>query len=117
MKGIIELEGLEFYGYHGCFAEEQIVGNKFIVSVCMEYNAKKPAASDAISDALNYQRAYEMIKEEFKIKSHLLEHVAQRLLDMLYANFPELEFATVKVSKINPPMGGQIEKVSLSLSR
>jgi len=117
MKGIIELEGLEFYGYHGCFVEEQVVGNKFIVYVRMEYNAEKPAASDAITDALNYQRAYEMIQEEFKIKSHLLEHVAQRLLDMLYAKFPELESATVKVSKMNPPMGGQIEKVSLTLSR
>ncbi|MDE5419301.1 dihydroneopterin aldolase [Labilibaculum sp. DW002] len=115
--GIIELEGLEFYGYHGCFVEEQVVGNKFIVYVRMEYNAEKAVKSDQIGDALNYQRAYEMIKEQVQITSHLLEHVGQRILDVLYEKFPELEKATVKVSKMNPPMGGQIEKVSLTLSR
>nr|WP_320117586.1 dihydroneopterin aldolase [uncultured Marinifilum sp.] len=115
--GIIELEGLEFYAYHGCFKEEQIVGNKFTVYVRMEYDAEKAAKSDYINDALNYQRAYEMIKEQLQIKSHLLEHVCNRILDTLYDNFPELKHAKVKVSKMNPPMGGQIEKVSLTLSR
>lgn len=115
--GIIELEGLEFYAYHGCFKAEQIVGNKFTVYVRMEYNPEKAVKSDDIHDALNYQRAYEMIKEQVQITSHLLEHVGQRILDVLYKNFPELEHATVKISKMNPPMGGQIEKVSLTLSR
>lgn len=115
--GIIELEGMEFYAYHGCFKEEQIVGNKFTVYVRMEYDETKAAQSDYIGDALNYQRTYEKIKEQLQIKSHLLEHVCQRILDMLYENFPELQHATVKVSKMNPPMGGQIEKVSLTLSR
>ncbi|WP_372751603.1 dihydroneopterin aldolase [Labilibaculum sp.] len=115
--GIIELEGMEFYAYHGCFKEEQIVGNKFTVYVRMEYVAEKAAKSDSIGDALNYQRAYEMIKEQLQIKSHLLEHVCERILDVLYQNFPELVHAKVKVSKMNPPMGGQIEKVSLTLSR
>jgi dihydroneopterin aldolase len=115
--GIIELEGMEFYAYHGCFKEEQIVGNKFTVYVRMEYDETKAAQSDYIGDALNYQRAYEKIKEQLQIKSHLLEHVCQRILDMLYENFPELQHASVKVSKMNPPMGGQIEKVSLTLCR
>ena len=115
--GIIELEGMEFYAYHGCFKEEQIVGNKFTVYVRMEYEAEKAAQTDRIGDALNYQRAYEMIKEQLQIKSHLLEHVCERILDSLYNNFEELRYATVKVSKMNPPMGGQIEKVSLTLSR
>jgi dihydroneopterin aldolase len=115
--GVIEIEGMEFYAYHGCFKEEQVVGNKFIVNVRMEYDAAKAAKSDSIQDALNYQRAYEMIKEQLAEKSHLLEHVCERILDVLYANFPELEHASVKVSKMNPPMGGQIEKVSLTLSR
>lgn len=115
--GVIEIEGMEFYAYHGCFKEEQVVGNKFIVYARMEYDATRAAKSDSIHDALNYQRAYEMIKEQLQVKSHLLEHVCERILDTLYANFPELLHATVKVSKMNPPMGGQIEKVSLTLSR
>ena len=115
--GIIELEGMEFYAYHGCFKEEQIVGSKFVVSLRMEYDETKAAQSDYIGDALNYQHVYEKVKEQLQIKSHLLEHIGNRILDTLYENFPELQYATVKVSKINPPMGGQIEKVSLTLSR
>jgi len=114
---IIELEGLEFYAYHGCFEAEKIVGNKFLVYVSMEYVADLPSESDNIKDALNYQRAYELIKAEVMKDSHLLEHVCKRILDVLYANFPELKHAKVKVSKLNPPMGGRIENVSLTLCR
>ncbi len=114
---VIELEGLEFYAYHGCFKEEQVVGNKFIVNVRMDYDAAKPAQSDFIGDTVNYQRAYELIKEQMIITSHLLEHVAQRILDTLYTNFPQITFASVKVSKMNPPMGGQIKCSSLTMSR
>ena len=116
--GIIELEGMEFYAYHGCFKEEQIVGNKFTVYVRMEYDAEMATLSDKIGSALNYQRAYELIEEQVQIKSHLLEHVCKRILDTLYANFPELRLATVKVSKMNPPMGGgRIDRVSVTLTR
>lgn len=115
--GVIEIEGMEFYAYHGCFKEEQVVGNKFMVYVRMEYDAIRAAKTDHIGDALNYQRAYELIKEQLQEKSHLLEHVCNRILDVLYSNFPELQHATVKVSKMNPPMGGQIHQVSLTLSR
>ena len=114
---VIEIEGMEFYAYHGCFKEEQVVGNKFLVYARMEYDATKAAKSDDVRDSLNYQRAYEMIKEQLSVNSHLLENVCERILDVLYDNFHNLEHASIKVSKMNPPMGGQIEKVSLTLSR
>ena len=31
MTGIIEIEGMEFFAYHGCFEAEQIVGNRFML--------------------------------------------------------------------------------------
>ena len=51
------------------------------------------------------------------IKSRLLENVAKRILDALFAEFSNLENAKVKVSKMNPPMGGEIEKVSVTISK
>ncbi|HDR52401.1 MAG TPA: dihydroneopterin aldolase, partial [Mariniphaga anaerophila] len=48
---------------------------------------------------------------------HLLEHVAGRILDALFNEFPSIQKAKIKVSKINPPMGGQIEKASVTLKR
>jgi dihydroneopterin aldolase len=62
--GTIEIEGMEFYAYHGCFAEEQIVGNKFMVDLRLEANCAKAKISDNINDAVNYQTAYEIVKTE-----------------------------------------------------
>jgi len=113
----IEIEGMEFYAYHGHFKEEQVVGNKFIVNVSLETHATKAVQSDHLADALDYQKVYHLIKSEMNIKSHLLEHICGRILFSLLEEFPQIERATVKVSKMNPPMGGQIEKVSLTLSQ
>ena len=115
--GIIRIEQMEFYSYHGHYEEERIVGNRFIVDLSMEADCKKAAMSDELADALDYQRAYEVVKEEMKDKSYLLEHIAGRILDALFAHFPNLDKADVKVSKLNPPMGGKIRAVSVTLQR
>ena len=115
--GIIDIEGMEFYAYHGHFAEEQIVGNRFIVDLTLYTDCSKAAKSDDLTDALDYQMAYRIVREEMQIKSHLLENVAERVLNRLHNSFASIEKAKVKISKINPPMGGQIEKVSLTLEK
>ena len=115
--GLIQIENMEFYAYHGHFKEEQIVGNRFLVDLTIETDMQIPAKSDDLDDALNYQVAYNIVKEEMQIKSHLLEHIAGRILDALYNNFTTIKKATVKVSKMNPPMGGKMERVSITLSR
>lgn len=115
--GLIQIENMEFYAYHGCYEEERVVGNRFIVDVQIETDLSRAAVTDSINDTLNYQMAYNTIKAEMSIKSHLLEHVAARILDKLYSTFSSIEKATVKVSKMNPPMGGEMERVSVTLSR
>lgn len=113
--GIIEIEGMHFYAYHGHFKSEQKVGNEFIVNLKMETDCGPASVSDNLDDALNYQTAYETVKQEMNIPSHLLEHVAKRILDSLYENYPSIKKAEVKISKLNPPMGGEIKKVSVTL--
>lgn len=115
--GLIEIEGMEFYAYHGHFAEEQIVGNKFLVNIAIKTACDKAGESDKLKDALDYQKVYKLIKTEMDKKSFLLENICKRILDRLYGEFNTLEKATIKISKINPPMGGQIEKVSITMSR
>ena len=115
--GKITISNMEFYAYHGCYREERIVGNRFLVDLDIETSLEKASKSDNINDTLNYQTAYEIISEQMKIKSHLLEHVASRILDNLFNEFPQIDKASVRVSKMNPPMGGQIERVSVTLGR
>lgn len=115
--GLIEIEGMRFYAFHGHFESEQIVGNEFMVYLKIETDCSKAALSDNLDNALNYQSAYEIVKKEMEITSHLLENVAKRILDSLHLHFNSITKAEVKISKMNPPMGGEIEKVSITLSR
>lgn len=116
--GLIEIEGMEFYAYHGHFIEEQVVGNKFILNISIETDCSKAGISDNLQDALDYQQVYLLIKKEMmEHKSYLLENICTRILDRLYLEFNNIGKATIKVSKINPPMGGQIKKVSVTMTR
>jgi len=115
--GLIEIEGMEFYAYHGHFKEEQVVGNKFLVNVSIETDCDKAAKTDHLHDALDYQKVYDLIKTEMEQKSFLLENICSRILDRLYLELNTISKATIKVSKINPPMGGQIKKVSITMTR
>ena len=116
IMGQIELEGMEFYAYHGHFESERKTGNKFLVDLIIKYDTIKTAMSDDLNDALNYQEVYETVKVEMNKNSNLLEHLAHRILKQLYHSFAGIESATIKISKLNPPMGGQIEKVSISMT-
>ena len=116
--GIIEIEGMEFYAYHGHFIQEQVVGNKFVVNIAIETDCNRAGETDNLNDALDYQKVYMLIKKEMEeTNSFLLENICKRILDKLYNEFTTIERSTIKVSKINPPMGGQIEKVSITMSR
>lgn len=115
--GLIQIEDMEFYSFHGHFREERIVGNKFLVNLTIETDMKVAAESDNLKDAVNYQRAYELVKQQMEIKSYLLENIAGRILDALYSEMKGIQKATVKVSKLNPPMGGKISSVSVIMTR
>jgi len=108
---------MEFYAYHGCFKEEQVVGNQFQVSILIEVDAHAAQLSDNLNDTVNYQVVYNLIKEEMQQKSKLLEHVAERIISVVHNNFKNVERVWVKVSKLNPPLGGKVEMVSVSLER
>mgnify|MGYP003818760329 FL=1 len=114
--GIIEIEDMEFYAFHGCFESEKIVGNTFLVQAQLHTNCSVPAQTDNIADALNYQTVYEIIEKQMSIPSSLLEHVCKRILDALFAQFPDqLAKARITVAKLAPPMGGKIKSVKVTM--
>lgn len=113
----IELTEMCFFSHHGCFEEEQIIGNKFIVNLTASYDGRKAQKSDNVEDALNYQLLYNVVAEQMRIKSHLLENVAYRILSELKCRFPQMLEAVVSIDKLNPPLGGQVgsSRVVMSL--
>jgi len=116
--GKIVIEEMEFYAFHGHYQEEQIVGNRFLVDLEMEADLATPANSDNLNDAVNYQQAYQIIKNEMRrTKSNLLENIGKRILDALWAEMEGIEKATIRIRKLNPPMGGPIKSVGIKMSR
>lgn len=114
---IISIEGMEFFAYHGCFAEEQIIGTKFRIDLFLEVNTSKAELSDELHDTVNYQQVFLLVKEEMKTKSKLLEHVGRRVLDKVKTQFPEVKSARIKIRKLNPPLGGKMDFVSVELKQ
>ena len=112
---LIEIEGMEFYAFHGHFEVEKLAGNRFLVNLQIEADCSKAAQSDRLEDTLDYQKAYMAVKEEMAIPSDLLENVAYRIIHRIKNEFPQAEKVRVKVSKMTPPMGGQIERVSVTM--
>ncbi|TVR72260.1 MAG: dihydroneopterin aldolase, partial [Marinilabiliales bacterium] len=96
--GIIRIENMEFHAYHGCYREERMTGNRFLVDLEISTRLDSAAATDDLADTLDYQLAYEKVKEQMEIPGHLLENVAGRILDSLYASVTGIAKATVKVS-------------------
>ena len=106
---------MEFYAYHGCFEEERKIGTWFNVDLSLEVDTSKAEKSDNLEDTVNYQAVYQVVKEQMMIPSHLLENVARRILDAVGKNFPAVSYAWVKVKKMNPPLGGVMDSVSVEI--
>jgi 7,8-dihydroneopterin aldolase/epimerase/oxygenase len=111
----ISIEGMEFYAYHGCFAEEKIIGTRFIVDLFLETNTNSAEKTDNLIDTVNYFSVYQLVKSQMEIKSNLLEHLGRRIIDEVKKSFPEVSDVKVKVRKMNPPLGGKIDFVSLTI--
>jgi dihydroneopterin aldolase len=112
---VISIEGMEFFAYHGCFKEEQVIGTKFRVDLFLEVNTTLAEKTDHLEDTVNYLAVYQAVKDEMSIKSKLLEHVSRRILTRIKKDFPAVTKARIKMRKINPPLGGKIDFVSVEL--
>ncbi|QOD60003.1 dihydroneopterin aldolase [Polaribacter haliotis] len=115
--GIIKVNNIKLYAFHGCLEEEAKIGSEYRVDVEVKANLKKSAKTDDLADTVDYVHLNYIVKEEMAIRSELLEQVAQRILDRFFREIRMIKKATVSVSKINPPIGGNVEEVVIILTK
>lgn len=113
----ISLENMEFHAFHGCLEHEQQLGNTFIVNISMELDTEQAGQSDELEHTLNYQLVYDAVKEQMQIPSKLIEHAAQRILDKIMHQFIQIQALEVSLSKLNPPLGGKVERVTIQIAK
>jgi len=112
---VISIEGMEFFAYHGCFKEEQVIGTKFRIDLFLDVDTSTAEKTDHLKDTVNYQSVFQLVKKEMETPSKLLEHVGRRILDRIKQEFTTVAHARIKIRKLNPPLGGKMDFVSLEL--
>ena len=114
--GVIELEGMRFWAYHGCLESERSKGNLFLVDFRGETDIRKAVENDRLEDTVNYGEIYEVVRQEMEVASDLLEHVAGRIVRAVSDKFPEFVRFSVRVSKQVPPVGGCVQWSRVTLN-
>jgi len=111
--GIIRLKNIRTFSYHGCLPEETKIGSEYSVDLEIKTDLRKSALSDALKDTVDYVLLNRIAVEEMAIPSKLLEHVAHRIIVRIFNEIPEVSRILIGVSKINPPIGGDVEAVTI----
>jgi len=113
--GKIFLKNIRLYAYHGCLDEEEKIGSDYVVNVVVHTELEKSSFSDELSDTVDYVSLHAIVKEEMAVRAKLLEKVADRIIKRIFREHEEVSRARVKVAKQNPPIGGNVEEVAVTL--
>jgi 7,8-dihydroneopterin aldolase/epimerase/oxygenase len=117
MSGRIALEGLEFHAFHGVYPHERESGNWFEVDVAVDADFSQAAKTDELAGTVDYEAIYRVVKEEMDKPSKLLETVGENIVQEVFKRFAKVTSVDLKISKINPPIGGKAKKATIYLSK
>ena len=113
--GKISLEGLDFFAYHGFYKPERLTGNRYRINLSVWVDFKPAALHDELGETVNYEKLYKIVKREMEKPSHLLEHIALRILEKILDSYDKIEKAKIKIIKFNPPIGGVCNNANVKL--
>ena len=117
MEYRIVLQRMEFRALHGCYELERKVGNRFTVDLELTALLGEAAAEDDVEKTVNYLTVYQIVRERMGQTQRTIERVALNIIETLYAAFPQLRHVKCTVSKLAPPLGGKLDRVSVTLER
>lgn len=114
----IKLSGLQFYGYHGLFPEENRLGQRFEVNIEIFLPLQKAGKTDEMKYSVDYGMVFELVKDVVEGEpKNLIETVAEEIATVLFGQFPILKAIAVEVCKPNPPIEGHYEAISVRIYR
>ena len=113
--GTIKLKNIRTFSYHGCLEEESKIGSDYAVDLEIKTDLRKSAGSDELKDTVDYVFLNQIVKDEMAIRSNLLEHVARRIIVRIFDEIPAVSRIVLSVSKLNPPIGGDVEAVTVQM--
>jgi dihydroneopterin aldolase len=115
MKQHINIEGIKLYAYHGCLEAESKIGGNYIVDVYIQTDFNEAAATDTLDKTIDYCSIYNIAKEEMAVRSKLIEQVGKRIFDRIINNFSSIINLKIRLTKLSPPMNGNVDRVSIEI--
>jgi dihydroneopterin aldolase len=113
--GTIKLQNIRTFSFHGCLEEEGKIGSDYRVDLEIKTDLRKSAVSDQLKDTVDYVLLNQIVVEEMEIRSKLLEHVGNRIIARIFSEIPSVSRILLAVSKLNPPIGGDVEAVTIEM--
>ncbi|MEM7085915.1 MAG: dihydroneopterin aldolase [Bacteroidota bacterium] len=111
----IRLKNIRIFTNHGCLIEEEKIGSDYLVNLTVKAQLHNAAVTDNLKDTIDYVHLQHIVKNEMAVRSKLLEHVGQRIIDRIFSEISLVDEAEVTISKLNPPIGGDVEEVSVTM--
>jgi len=111
--GIIRLTNIRVFTNHGCLIEEAKIGSEYRVDLEIKADLRKSSETDELADTVDYVHLNRIVVEEMAVRSKLLEHVAKRIVVRVFDELPMVSRILLEVSKINPPIGGDVQQVTI----
>lgn len=115
-EDVLRLEGMRFFGHHGCLADERSAGVHLDVDVEVRTDTRGAARTDRVEDTIDYARLVEKCRRVVEDDSyHLVETVAERLAEGLLEE-PRVASVRVRVAK-RPPLAVAVDRFSVVVER
>lgn len=114
----IILRDLGFYGYHGLFAEEERLGQRFFVDLECGVDLSAPGETDAIGHTVSYADIYDVVKATFEAKrTKLIEALGQNIITALFERFGDITWIIIRIRKPEAPIAMVRGEVAIELHR
>ena len=114
----IILKDLGFYGYHGVFAEEAKLGQRFFIDLELGTDLTAPAQTDRLSAGISYADIYDVVKGSFEgQRMKLLEAVANNIVEALFQSFQGVNWIILRIRKPEAPIAMVRGEAAIELHR
>lgn len=114
----INIRNLEVFANHGVFPEENVLGQKFVVSATLYVSTYKAGYSDEITDSVHYGEVSHFIKAFAEGRTYkLIESLAERMAEAVLKEFSMIKHIDLEIKKPWAPIGLPLEDVSIQISR
>jgi len=113
----IHVENIRTKAYHGCLKEESVVGGEYRTDVWIMLKKGHLIKKDELSETVDYGVVTQIVVEEMKQKSKLIESVCERIVDRVVGLSNTIRCVRARVCKVNPPIDSDVENVSVEIKK